>query len=89
MVENQTVVVEIVDFAEGTADFVVEIVGFAVGTVGFEVEIVGFGEGIVGSGEGIVGFGESPAAVMYLVVYFVDFGYLAQFVALYQLEYFQ
>ena len=59
------------------------------GIVGSVEGIVGLEEGIVGSVEGIVGLEESPVAVTYLVAYFVDFGYLVQFVALYQLEYFQ
>ena len=82
MVENQTVVVVIVGSEEG-------IVGSVEGIVGSVEGIVGSEEGIVGSEEGIVGFGESPVAVTYLEAYFADFGYLVQFVALYQLEYFQ
>ena len=85
-----------VGFEEGTVGFGVGIVGFGVGTVDFEVGIAGFEVGtvdfevgIVGFGVGIVGFVESPVVVNYLEVHFVDFGYLVQFVALYQLEYFR
>ena len=59
------------------------------GTLIVVVAIVGFVEEIAGFEEGIAGFEESPVAVMCQEVHFAGFGFIAQFVALYRLEYCQ
>ena len=77
------------DSMVGNLIVVVAIVGFVEGIAGFVKGIAGFEEGIAGFEEGIAGFEEFPVAVMYQVLHFAGFEFLVQFVALYQLEYFQ